>query len=143
MLRAFCWGYAVLWQLASKLMGPAVKACSPFLRKVLAILLFFLLYILVCLMACFKILMNVVPALLVISGNRRSLSKLEVGMFGSLTTHRSNSACSTKVCMLLLPACTCVSTHACSTSNIHGAVCACSYGIIRAQACKYASQMTP
>ena len=143
MLRAFCWGYAVLWQLASKLMGPAVKACSPFLRKVLAILLFFLLYILVCLLACFKILMNVVPALLVISGNRRSLSKLEVGMFGSLIAHCLDSACSTKVCMLLLRACTCVSTHACSRFNIQEAVCACSYGSIRSQACKYASQMTP
>ena len=56
--------------------------------------------------------MNVVPAVLVITGNRKSLAKLEVGMFGSLLTHRSDSACSTKVCMLLLPARRCVSTHA-------------------------------
>ena len=58
-------------------------------------------------------------------------------------THHSNNAWSTNICMLLLPACTCVSTHACSLSNIHGAVCACSYGSIRSQACKYASQTTP
>lgn len=143
MLRACCCCGAVLWQLASRLMGPAVKACSLFLRKVFAKLLFCLLYVLVLLLACFRILMNVVPALLVITGNRKSLSKLEVGMFGSLITHCSNSACSTKVCMLLLPACTCVSTHACSMSSIYEAVCACSYGTIGSQACKYASQMTP
>ncbi len=141
MLRACCCGGAVLWQLSSRLMGPAVKACSPFLRKVLAKLLFCLLYILVCLLACFKILMNVVPALLVITGNRKSLSKLEVSVFGCLIIHRSNSACSTKVCMLLLPACTCMSTHACPMSIIHEAVCACSYGTIRSQACKCASQI--
>lgn len=142
MLRACCCGDAVLLQLASRLMGPAVKACSPFLQTVPAKLLFCLLCILVCLSYCFKILMNALPAVLVITGNRKSLIKLEVRMFGSVMTHRCNSVCSTKVCMLFLPACTCVSTHACSTSNIHESVRVCNYGSIRLQACKYASQTT-
>ena len=109
MLRACCCGDAVLLQLASRLMGPAVKACSPFLRTVLANLLFCLLCILVCLSHCFKILMNVLPAVLMITGNRKSLIKLEVRMFGSVMTHSSNSACSTNrsACCYFLPA------HAC------------------------------
>ena len=84
MLRVCCFRGAVLLQLASRLMGPAVKACSPFLRTVLAKLLFCLLCVLVCLATCFKILLKVLPAVLVITGNRKSLLKLQVGVFGSL-----------------------------------------------------------
>jgi hypothetical protein len=140
MLRACCYGGAVLLQLASRVMGPAVKACRPLLRTILAKLLLCVLCVLVCLSTCFKILLNVLPAFLLVTGNRESLLKLEVSMFGPLIKNRSNSAF-TKVCMLLLLACTCVSTHACSISNIYEA--ACSYGSIRSQACKYASQKTP
>ncbi len=87
MLMAYCCGGAVLQQLASRLMGPAVKACSPFLRTLLAKLFFCLLCVLVCLLTCFNILLEVLPAVLVITGNRKSLSKLQVSVFGSLITH--------------------------------------------------------
>ncbi|KAA6423225.1 MAG: hypothetical protein FRX49_07212, partial [Trebouxia sp. A1-2] len=76
LMKAFT-GVLVLLQLASRLMKPAVKACSPFLRTVLAKLLFCLLCVLVFLATCFKILLEVLPAVLVITGNRKSLLKLQ------------------------------------------------------------------
>lgn len=125
MLKICCYRGAVLLQLASRLMKPAVKACSPFLRTVLAKLLFCLLCVLVFLATCFKILLEVLPAVLVITGNRKSLLKLQVSVFDSLIITLTVRRPQSSTCCYLLHA------HAYLPMRVHhsifyGAVCACS-----------------